>query len=107
MFSISLSIIISFLLLILWVHVVRPGRGLTHLPRSMADTFILLYASDAMEDRSQFCGENVRARGRMLDKMKDTYGYRLLRLLMGKNTLVCIRAHLAPTNENWRRMSLE
>lgn len=79
MFSISLSIIISFLLLLLWVHIVRPGRGLTHLPRSMADTFTLLYASDAMEDCSQLRGENVRARGRMLDKMEDTYGYGLFK----------------------------
>ncbi|RPB07990.1 hypothetical protein P167DRAFT_372917 [Morchella conica CCBAS932] len=79
MFSISLSIIISFVLLLLWVHIVRPGRGLTHLPRSMADTFTLLYASDAMEDCSQLRGENVRARGRVLDKMEDSYGYGLFK----------------------------
>lgn len=75
MFGISLGVMIFFLLLILWVHVVRPGRGLTHLPRSMAETFTLLYASDIIEDCTQLQGRNTRARARQLNKMGNTYGY--------------------------------
>lgn len=75
MFGIAAGILVFFIVVVLYVYWMRPGHNLSHLPTTLAATYTLLYASNAMEDSEKLSGRSPKERAVKLEGLGNTYGY--------------------------------
>lgn len=74
-FGIAGGVLALFLLVLTYVYFMRPGRGLSHLPTSLAATHTLLYASNIRDDYFRLGGKSPNERAAKLEGLGNSYAY--------------------------------
>lgn len=79
MYGIASGILVFIIITLTYVYCNRPGHGIIRFPTTLADTYSLLYASNAMEDVPRLRGNSADERASKLLNLGNTYTCRKFR----------------------------